>query len=378
MVKKPVSGSLDKTVPVSSFVFPQDDSNELFSKLKPVGFVSVAKDLIAARDELLRRLGLVDSPTGVSVLTEGLSNIVGVGCGLKQSGESLSAQQVIKVFVKEKLPRHRIVDSTAIDELVNGYATDVEVVGTISCSGRRSNSRFINPVPCGVSCGHPDVTAGTIGATVILDDQKQCILSNNHVIAKLATQVLDPTGRKILIYHPGPLDAKELQLTLKEEHVIGALERVVPIHFDRPNTVDAAVAHTDIGRLVSSSHRDDSDDMSGFDLNPEPMEAVLGATVLKRGRSTDTTTGVITAVGVMSVKVRYGAQYASFDDQIVVKGVGAVPFSKPGDSGSVIVDFATKRPVALLFAGSDSNQHTFGNSIFNVMRQLRIARFVKG
>ncbi len=378
MAKKPVSASLDKTVPVSSFVFPQDETNELFAKLKPVGFVSVAKDLIAARDELIKKLKLVNSASGTSVLSEGLSNIVGVGCGLKQSGESLSAEQVVKVFVKEKLPKHRIVDSTAIDELVNGFATDVEPVGTISCSGRRSNSRFLTPVPCGVSCGHPDITAGTIGATVILDDQKQCILSNNHVIAKLATQVLDSSGKRILIYHPGPLDAKELGLTLGDENVIGALERVVPILFDRPNTVDAAVAHTDIGRLVSSSHRDGSDDGSGFDLDPEPMEAVLGATVLKRGRSTDTTTGVITAVGVMSVKVRYGARFATFDEQIVVKGVGAVPFSKPGDSGSVIVDFATKRPIALLFAGSDNNQHTFANSIFNVMRQLRIARFVKG
>lgn len=371
MAKKSHSNSLDKTVPVATSAFSTADSDDLFSKLKPVGFVSVAKDLMAARDELLKKLGLIDVANGSSAMSEDLANIVGIGCGLKQSGDSLTGQQVVKVYVKEKLPMHRVGSSTVIGEMVSGIATDVEAVGTISCSSLKSTSRFQKPVPCGVSCGHPEVTAGTIGATVILDDLKQCLLSNNHVLAKLETRTIDSTGKRIPIYQPGPLDAKDLQLTLTDEHIVGVLERVVPIHFDRSNIVDAAVAHTNIGVLVTSSH-------DSYDLSPEPLEAVLGTTVLKRGRTTDTTTGVITAVGVKSLKVRYGSKFAFFDDQIVVKGVGGMPFSKPGDSGSLIVDFATTRPVALLFAGSDNNLHSFGNSIFNVMRELRIARFVQG
>jgi hypothetical protein len=62
-------------------------------------------------------------------------------------------------------------------------------------------------------------------------------------------------------------------------------------------------------------------------------------------------------------------------DQIAIRGVSG-PFSKPGDSGSLIVTAAAKRPVALLFAGSSDNSVTFGNPIEAVMSALDIDRFV--
>ena len=51
-------------------------------------------------------------------------------------------------------------------------------------------------------------------------------------------------------------------------------------------------------------------------------------------------------------------------------GIGAAPFSRGGDSGSLIVDAVTLEPVALLFAGGDSL--TFANPIDLVLQHYGI------
>ena len=62
-------------------------------------------------------------------------------------------------------------------------------------------------------------------------------------------------------------------------------------------------------------------------------------------------------------------------DQIAIRGVNG-PFSKPGDSGSLVVTSATKQPVALLFAGSSDSSMTFANPIGAVIAALGIKEFV--
>ncbi|MCH7984748.1 MAG: hypothetical protein IIC28_12350, partial [Chloroflexi bacterium] len=44
-------------------------------------------------------------------------------------------------------------------------------------------ARFDRPVPIGVSTGHPDITAGTIGARVFDGNGNLYALSNNHIYA---------------------------------------------------------------------------------------------------------------------------------------------------------------------------------------------------
>lgn len=368
--KKTAKGAKPKTVSFSVEAITDDQSEALFKQLKPVELLDVSKEVVAARDEIIKQLGLSE-PTPAAA-SEGRANIVGVGCGLKQATGTISAEQVVTVYVEEKLPASRVSADSRIEKDINGIATDVQAVGKVVPQALTNRSRFVKPVPCGVSCGHPEITAGTIGAVVILDDNKQAILSNNHVLANEASGIRDQGGRRIVTFHPGPLDAKALGIKPKDKaNIIGALERVEPILLDRPNVIDAAVAHTDMVNLVSSTHRT-------FKLNPEPMQATLGATVLKEGRTTEATMGTITAVGVMGLKVRYTAGPASFDDQIVIQGVGGNVFSKGGDSGSVIVDFQSKRPIALLFSGSNDNSHTFANPIGAVMKRLGIKEFVAG
>lgn len=86
------------------------------------------------------------------------------------------------------------------------------------------------------------------------------------------------------------------------------------------------------------------------------MVPVPGMRVIKSGRTTGVTTGVVTATRVNGVQVNYGTRIspriATFNDTVqIVSDEDGKPFSSPGDSGSVILDFETGRPVALLFAG---------------------------
>ena len=66
----------------------------------------------------------------------------------------------------------------------------------------------------------------------------------------------------------------------------------------------------------------------------------------------------------------------SYSNQVLVQQIGGMnqPVSQAGDSGSVWVDMATKRPVALNFAGDipDAGTDAVGNPIADVVDRLDI------
>jgi hypothetical protein len=91
---------------------------------------------------------------------------------------------------------------------------------------------------------------------------------------------------------------------------------------------------------------------------PQLLAPRPGMAVTKSGRTTGVTRGTIRAIRVRGVQVNYGTRQnpiiATFDNAITITSAGGQPFSNPGDSGSVILDQQTGRPVALLFAGDSS------------------------
>jgi hypothetical protein len=54
--------------------------------------------------------------------------------------------------------------------------------------------------------------------------------------------------------------------------------------------------------------------------------------------------------GTLGCLLRRCTRFAFFKDQIAISGVGGA-FSDSGDSGALIVDAVTRRPIALLFGG---------------------------
>jgi hypothetical protein len=207
------------------------------------------------------------------------------------------------------------------------------------------------PAPNGVSIGHPDITAGTLGALVTRGG-KTYILSNNHVMANENA----PNG-KFDIYQPGPFDGGT------SADVIAQLSDWVVITFSTTanNRVDAAIAEltgTATGATVTYGAPRSS-----------TIAASVGMRVMKYGRTTEQTKGRVQGINA-TVNVGYDTGVARFVDQIIIGGGG---FSAGGDSGSLIVverGSDAERPVGLLFAGGGGT--TVANPIDQVLDALGV------
>jgi hypothetical protein len=91
--------------------------------------------------------------------------------------------------------------------------------------------------------------------------------------------------------------------------------------------------------------------------------------VQKCGRTTGCNSGTVSAVNA-TVRVQYSSGIATFVGQIVIDGSHG-PFSRAGDSGSLIVTGdAAANPVGLLFAGS--NTVTIANPIAPALQAMGV------
>ena len=194
---------------------------------------------------------------------------------------------------------------------------------------------FERPVPIGVSTGHPDITAGTIGCRVT-DGDYVYALSNNHVYADENYAFI---GDNVL--QPGDADGG-----IDPDDAIGTLDAYVAINFTpgSSNEIDAAIALTTTDDVNNATPSD------GYGTPAsETVTASINLVVQKYGRTTGLTTGAITEVNAI-INVGYSSGTALFANQIVImpsKG----QFSRGGDSGSLVVTQNGKNPVGLLFAG---------------------------
>jgi hypothetical protein len=339
----------------------------------------------------------------------GLPNVVGVGRGYKVTAGIRGSTECIVVLVKKKLPRGVLETQAMAPAEVHGVPTDVVEVGEIrfleggaegagdepvdtpTWTERPRRGARIRPARPGVSIGHYQVTAGTLGA--IVWDRKTgepFILSCNHVLAN-ATSGRD--GRAKLgdpIVQPGAADGGTV-----DRDQIAVLDRFVPIHMSgrvpaclaskaaerllnnwlrvtgvaarvemvtrystmAVNTVDAALA-----RPLHRSSVEPA--ILGLGELRGAADPELGMAVRKSGRTTGVTAGEITSVDTTTRVVYTGNVTATFRDQIVTG-----PMGEGGDSGSVLVD-ADMRAVGLLFAGSD--KATLYNRITNVLDALAV------
>jgi hypothetical protein len=251
------------------------------------------------------------------------NNIIGLGFGLKvTNGDLLSDEVAIRVYVREKSPLSSLA-YRVIPAKVNGISTDVIPIGDLVAARR---------VQCGVSIGHHAITAGTLGCLVKKPGKDDLyILSNNHVLADC-----DRASIGDLILEPGPDDGGKL------DDPIAHLTDYEPISHGNSNVIDAAIA-----KLLDSTSV--TNDIKGIGyIQQPPMQAVLNQRVQKHGRTTGLTQGVVEAIAE-DIPIRYGSKFIKFEEQIAIKTPGGT-FGKLGDSGSLVVDSDTRRPVGLFVA----------------------------
>lgn len=243
-------------------------------------------------------------------------------------------------------------DSTSqnvtVEDSAGGGDTDCSATGdtTVRCA---------RPVPIGVSTGHPDITAGTIGARVT-DGTDVYALSNNHVYANQNDATIGDA-----VIQPGTFDGGS-----SPADDISTLSDFEPMLFNGSNnTMDAAIAVSSTANLWNSTPND------GYGTpTTAPVSASVGQVVKKYGRTTKFTTVTVSEINV-TVDVCYEGfpsctKLARFVDQIaIVDGT----FSDGGDSGSLIVD-GNDNPVGLLFAGSSTR--TLANRIDLVLTRFAV------
>ncbi|GIG21916.1 hypothetical protein Cch01nite_26400 [Cellulomonas chitinilytica] len=193
----------------------------------------------------------------------------------------------------------------------------------------------VRPLRPGVSIAHHAVTAGTLGAFVEVGGAVHA-LSNYHVLSGT------PKARVgDVVLQPGPADGGR-----EPRDRVGTLAARVELAPGSTARVDAAIALLDdpvvdptypVGRITTTA------------------AAVGGEVVGKIGRTTAVTRGRVSAIEVDGVVVGYGRQLGelSFDDQIEVEGFDAEPFSRGGDSGSLVYR-EDGVAIGLLFAGSET------------------------
>lgn len=306
------------------------------------------------------------------------SNVVGMGVGVKWKKGQPTGEPALVVLVSQKLEKDQMRAADLVPAKLAEMQTDVLTIGYPFAGGNESLefgaqtlARRIRPAEGGYSVGHFKITAGTI-ATCVYDilpggtisppahgmgvPPRYYILSNNHVLANSnSASIGDP------ILQPGPIDGGT-----DPADRIARLSRFIPITFDPPvnrahhnNLVDAAVAAGEFHDLDREIY------WTGYVRGWRPKAHVtVGTIVQKTGRTTNYTTGRITAINA-TVDVNYGGgRVARFNDQIITTNISA-----GGDSGSLVTTLDDVA-VGLLFAGSSAA--TIINQIEHVRSLLRV------
>jgi hypothetical protein len=276
-----------------------------------------------------------------------IPGVVGNAVGVREG------QPTILVYTQQ-------AGTSGIPDQVEGFATRTVVSGMVVAWTDETGKH--RPSPLGMSIGHPDITAGTLGFKVKDSSGNPFILSNNHVMANINQASI---GDHIL--QPGAYDGGT-----DPADRIGDLAAFVPIDFslNGSNVVDAAIASVLDSDVLSSTPLDEGYGQPSSTTVP----AYVGMPVQKYGRTTEETHGTVDAVnGAFSVCYEPVGPFcltaANFVNQIVI-----IPgtFSAGGDSGSGIVsDDANLNPVGLLFAGSTS--FTIANPIDAVLASFNVS-----
>jgi hypothetical protein len=276
---------------------------------------------------------------------ESYENVVGTCIGCKEVDGRETGEDAVVVLVSRKLPEAQLDANQRLPETVDvddeTVKVDVEEVGEPRPHAAvrplqpavPDRKREWRPAPAGVSFGHPEVTAGTLGTPPLraADHDEPVVLTNAHVAAPIdAASEGDP------ILQPGPADGGT------EADDLGTLVDWVQPTPDEPNETDSALVAVDPDRYRGG--------VLGVGTLQGWTEGTMDDQYTKSGRTTGVTTGKLRGTDAR-VKVN---GYHDGPTQFVGLDVFS-PMSAGGDSGSVI---GIEREdglygTDLLFAGSD-------------------------
>ena len=314
-----------------------------------------------------------------------LANVTSVGVGYRKVGGKVTDELSVQFTVDRKLAPEAVgaegltllpeaiaaEDGTwvPVDVLERSFRPSYQIVepryaAAEDESGRALRRQRLDPVRPGISIANVRGRAGTLGGIVFdATNGTPYLLSNWHVLHGPGGGIGD------VIAQPGPYDDTNL--------IANGVGRLVRSHLGMSG--DCAVCSI-VGRAVD--HR-----ILELDVAPRRIANVsIGDRLVKSGRTTAVTRGVVSRVGVF-VTVEYGGEVGEreiggFEIQ---PNPAALPsdgeISSGGDSGSlwmIDTDGADADVVAgLHFAGetdpAPSEEHAIACNIKNVLEKLRVS-----
>lgn len=213
-------------------------------------------------------------------------------------------------------------------------------------NGRYTCGSSIYPANC--------IGAGTLGLLVKKPDGSLFGLTNNHV-----TGGCNNAQPGLPILAPGPLDVSNEHC---DPFTIGRHSSLLPINDGIPENIDVSENRDAACFEIVDPARVSSYQGDKFDTPAKAGEPRPGMKVMKVGRTTGYTEGVIVAQSVSPVPVGYAVsefdvkKTVFFDEVFIVRSLNDGEFfSKSGDSGSLVVQVmpdGSHEAVGLVFAGN--------------------------
>jgi hypothetical protein len=252
---------------------------------------------------------------------------------------------------------------TIVPDNANAQAVPVELGSSGGNAHDFVNNTAKNTITC---CG------GTLGSLVTRGGV-QYILSDNHILARSDGATVGDA-----IIQPGLIDTATC--TTAGTTTVANLSQFSNLQATPSPNIDAAIAQVVAGEVDPTGkiiYLGATTDANGVPVADAPQggtglpasSVAVGRPVAKSGRSTGLTCSTVEATNILT-SVTYtvncdgtGTKFtASYANQI---GVIGGDFSGEGDSGSLIVTQDTASPLALLYAGSDTD--TVGNPVADVL-----------
>ncbi|WP_054048138.1 DNA/RNA non-specific endonuclease [Alloactinosynnema sp. L-07] len=330
-------------------------------------------DPLEPTDELFAALREFIRTKGSDYLKDPNVSSIGVGYKVRDGKQTKEVSIQFTVAAKAELEALESLDTVALppsitvggvevptDVLERTYRPDFRVVAEAAANDRKVR---LDPIRPGVSVGHPSITCGTVGAIVYdVETGKPCALSNWHVLHGHDGALGDT------VVQPGTHDDNR-----NDRNHLGPLVRSY-----LGVAGDGAIAAVE-GRAIDPS-------ILELDVVPEELgEPELGDKVVKSGRTTGVTHGIVRRVDTLA-KINYGG-----DRGVVEIGcfeIGVDPARKPsdgeisrgGDSGAAwVFKAANGRPGKVLaglhFAGEgtgDPDEHALACLPRSVFEKLGV------
>jgi endonuclease G, mitochondrial len=288
-------------------------------------------------------------------------NVTSIGIGFKITGGKTTGKLSIQFTVGHKvapealesigateLPKSINIDGVEVPTDVlqrsfNIHPKEVKLEAKLQAASARK--AVVNPITPGVSIGHPSISAGTVGC-VVYDAQTGVpyIISNWHVLNGSKGAIGDA------VVQPGSYDDNRV-----DRNIIGRLVRSY-----LGVAGDCAIASVEYRRLESK--------IIDLDVAIARIgEPELGDIVVKSGRTTDVTFGIVTRIHTI-VRIDYGDTGTK---EIGCYEIGPDPdhpamngeISMGGDSGSAWLFVKNGQPTDMMlglhFAGEVGDEREY-------------------